>query len=108
MAMDLVGKKPLTASMPGPWLAGSKTMRSRFFPGGPAAFGINVFKVREVGRNAAYHQDRICRKVLKGCRLRGNVIPVLSLVNFLEHQDGSIERGKTMMVAEYSKRTLGF
>ncbi|MFB0934654.1 MAG: chemotaxis protein, partial [Propionivibrio sp.] len=40
--------------------------------------------------------------------LRGNVIPVLSLVSFLEHQDQPIERGKTMMVAEYSKRTLGF
>ena len=40
--------------------------------------------------------------------LRGNVIPVLSLVNFLEHKDEPIERGKTMMVAEYSKRTLGF
>jgi two-component system chemotaxis response regulator CheV len=40
--------------------------------------------------------------------LRGNVIPVLSLVNFLDHKDEPIERGKTMMVAEYSKRTLGF
>jgi two-component system chemotaxis response regulator CheV len=41
--------------------------------------------------------------------LRGNVIPVLSLVRiFLEHKDEPIERGKTMMVAEYSKRTLGF
>lgn len=40
--------------------------------------------------------------------LRGNVIPVLSLVSFLDHQGQPVERGKTMMVAEYSKRTLGF
>ena len=40
--------------------------------------------------------------------LRGNVIPVLSLVNFLDLKDKPVERGQTMMVAEYSKRTLGF
>ncbi len=39
--------------------------------------------------------------------LRGNVIPVLSLAPFL-HLDTQPGRGKTMMVAEYSKRTLGF
>ena len=40
--------------------------------------------------------------------LRGNVIPVLSLISFLDHKDQPLEHGKTMMVAEYSKRTLGF
>jgi two-component system chemotaxis response regulator CheV len=40
--------------------------------------------------------------------LRGNVIPVLSLISFLDHQDTPHEYGRTMMVAEYSKRTLGF
>ena len=40
--------------------------------------------------------------------LRGNVIPVLSLSSFLELDHPPTELGKSMMVAEYSKRTLGF
>ena len=39
--------------------------------------------------------------------LRGNVIPVLSLAPFMQ-LDAPAGLGKTMMVAEYSKRTLGF
>lgn len=39
--------------------------------------------------------------------LRGNVIPVLSLAPFMQLEAPS-GLGKTMMVAEYSKRTLGF
>jgi two-component system chemotaxis response regulator CheV len=40
--------------------------------------------------------------------LRGNVIPVLSLAPFLQLEGRPPGLGKTMMVAEYSKRTLGF
>jgi two-component system chemotaxis response regulator CheV len=40
--------------------------------------------------------------------LRGNVIPVLSLSSFLDLENPQHELGKSMMVAEYSKRTLGF
>jgi two-component system chemotaxis response regulator CheV len=40
--------------------------------------------------------------------LRGNVIPVLSLAPFMELDGVPPGLGKTMMVAEYSKRTLGF
>jgi two-component system, chemotaxis family, chemotaxis protein CheV len=40
--------------------------------------------------------------------LRGNVIPVLSLAAFMQLDGTPPGLGKTMMVAEYSKRTLGF
>jgi two-component system chemotaxis response regulator CheV len=72
-------------------------------------FGINVFKVREVGRTPHITKTPNMPRGVEGLiSLRGNVIPVLSLVNFLEHKDLVPGLGKTMMVAEYSKRTLGF
>ena len=73
-------------------------------------FGINVFKVREV--NSAPHITKtpnMPQGVEGLVSLRGNVIPVLSLVSFLDdthEKPGTL--GKTMMVAEYSQRTLGF
>jgi two-component system chemotaxis response regulator CheV len=72
-------------------------------------FGINVFKVREVGRTPHITRTPNMPRGVEGLvSLRGNVIPVLSLISFLEHDDVPVERGQTMMVAEYSKRTLGF
>ena len=72
-------------------------------------FGINVFKVREVGRTPHITKTPNMPRGVEGLvSLRGNVIPVLSLVNFLDLKDKPVERGQTMMVAEYSKRTLGF
>ena len=72
-------------------------------------FGINVFKVREVGRTPHITRTPNMPKGVEGLvSLRGNVIPVLSLVSFLQPQDAPVAQGKTMMVAEYSKRTLGF
>jgi len=91
-------------------LAGSNKMEILLFSlGTRETFGINVFKVREVGRTPHITRTPNMPHGVEGLvSLRGNVIPVLSLVNFLDHGGEPIERGKTMMVAEYSKRTLGF
>ncbi|MDP1606814.1 MAG: chemotaxis protein, partial [Rhodocyclaceae bacterium] len=40
--------------------------------------------------------------------LRGNVIPVVSLAQVMQLADAPPGRGGSMMVTEYSKRTLGF
>jgi two-component system chemotaxis response regulator CheV len=91
-------------------LAGSNQMEILLFSlGTRETFGINVFKVREVGRTPHITKTPNMPRGVEGLiSLRGNVIPVLSLVNFLEHKDLVPGLGKTMMVAEYSKRTLGF
>ena len=91
-------------------LAGSNKMEILLFSlGTRETFGINVFKVREVGRTPHITKTPNMPRGVEGLvSLRGNVIPVLALVDFLEHKDEPVERGKTMMVAEYSKRTLGF
>ena len=111
MAMDLVEKKNLLDSVDARTrLAGSNKMEILLFSlGTRETFGINVFKVREVGRTPHITKTPNMPKGVEGLvSLRGNVIPVLSLVSFLDHQGQPVERGKTMMVAEYSKRTLGF
>ena len=111
MAMDLVEKKNLLDSVDARTrLAGSNKMEILLFSlGTRETFGINVFKVREVGRTPHITRTPNMPKGVEGLvSLRGNVIPVLSLVSFLDHQDKPVEQDKTMMVAEYSKRTLGF
>lgn len=111
MTMDVVEKKNLLDGVDARTrLAGSNKMEILLFSlGTRETFGINVFKVREVGRTPHITRTPNMPRGVEGLvSLRGNVIPVLSLISFLEHQDESIERGKTMMVAEYSKRTLGF
>ncbi len=91
-------------------LAGSNKMEILLFSlGTRETFGINVFKVREVGRTPNITKTPNMPHGVEGfVSLRGNVIPVLSLACFLGRDEGPSERGKTMMVAEYSKRTLGF
>ena len=112
MTMDVVEKKSLLDGVDARTrLAGSNKMEILLFSlGTRETFGINVFKVREVGRTPHITRTPNMPRGVEGLvSLRGNVIPVLSLINFLEHhQTVSGERGKTMMVAEYSKRTLGF
>jgi len=111
MTMDLVEKKNLLDGVDARTrLAGSNKMEILLFSlGTRETFGINVFKVREVGRTPHITRTPNMPRGVEGLvSLRGNVIPVLSLISFLEHHDEPIERGKTMMVAEYSKRTLGF
>lgn len=91
-------------------LAGSNQMEILLFSlGTRETFGINVFKVREVGRTPHITKTPNMPRGVEGLiSLRGNVIPVLSLSSFLDLEDPPSELGKTMMVAEYSKRTLGF
>ena len=109
--MDLAERKNLLEGVDARTrLAGSNKMEILLFSlGTRETFGINVFKVREVGRTPHITKTPNMPRGVEGLiSLRGNVIPVLSLISFLEHHDQVREYGKTMMVAEYSKRTLGF
>ena len=109
--MDMADKKNLLEGVDARTrLAGSNKMEILLFSlGTRETFGINVFKVREVGRTPHITKTPNMPRGVEGLvSLRGNVIPVLSLVNFLDHKDVTPGLGKTMMVAEYSRRTLGF
>jgi len=109
--MDMADKKNLLESIDARTrLAGSNKMEILLFSlGTRETFGINVFKVREVGRTPHITKTPNMPRGVEGLiSLRGNVIPVLSLVSFLGHEEMPSGLGKTMMVAEYSKRTLGF
>ncbi|MDR3055319.1 MAG: chemotaxis protein [Zoogloeaceae bacterium] len=111
MATELAERKGLLDSVDARTrMAGSNKMEILLFSlGTRETFGINVFKVREVGRTPHITRTPNMPKGVEGLvSLRGNVIPVLSLFNFLDHQEEPKEMGKTMMVAEYSKKTLGF
>lgn len=110
--MDMTESKTLLDSIDARTrLAGSNKMEVLLFNlGTREIFGINVFKVREVGRTPHITKTPNMPRGVEGLiSLRGNVIPVLSLAAFMDLQ-GQPEPGlgKTMMVAEYSKRTLGF
>jgi two-component system chemotaxis response regulator CheV len=92
-------------------LAGSNQMEILLFSlGTNETFGINVFKVREVGRTPHITKTPNMPRGVEGLvSLRGNVIPVLSLASFLDLEaPPSPSLATSMMVAEYSKRTLGF
>jgi two-component system chemotaxis response regulator CheV len=72
-------------------------------------FGINVFKVREVSKTPMITKAPNMPEGVEGLiSLRGNVIPVLQLARVMGLSDAPNERGGSMMVTEYSKRTLGF
>nr|MBL8412380.1 chemotaxis protein CheV [Dechloromonas sp.] len=109
--MDLVENKNLLDSVDARTrLAGSNKMEILLFSlGTREIFGINVFKVREVGRTPHITKTPNMPRGVEGLiSLRGNVIPVLSLAPFMQLDGVPSGLGKTMMVAEYSKRTLGF
>lgn len=109
--MDMAEKQNLLESVDARTrLAGSNQMEILLFSlGTKELFGINVFKVREVGRTPHITRTPNMPKGVEGLvSLRGNVIPVLSLSSFLDLDNPPEERGGSMMVAEYSKRTLGF
>ena len=109
--MDLVENKNLLDSIDARTrLAGSNKMEILLFSlGTREVFGINVFKVREVGRTPRITKTPNMQRGVEGLiSLRGNVIPVLSLAPFMQLEGVPPGLGKTMMVAEYSKRTLGF
>jgi two-component system chemotaxis response regulator CheV len=90
-------------------LAGSNRMEILLFSLGTGeTFGINVFKVREVSKTPFVTKAPNMPAGVEGLiSLRGNVIPVISLGRAL-NLPGVAGRAGSMMVTEYSKRTLGF
>ncbi|MBI4995878.1 MAG: chemotaxis protein CheV [Rhodocyclales bacterium] len=91
-------------------LAGSNRMEILLFSlGTHETFGINVFKVREVSKTPTITKAPNMPAGVEGLiSLRGNVIPVLSLAKVMGLPDAPRGLGGSMMVTEYSKRTLGF
>jgi two-component system chemotaxis response regulator CheV len=91
-------------------LAGSNRMEILLFElGTHEIFGINVFKVREVSKTPAITKAPNMPSGVEGLiSLRGNVIPVVSLSKAMGLHDATAGLGPSMMVTEYSKRTLGF
>ncbi len=91
-------------------LAGSNRMEILLFSlGTQEIFGINVFKVREVSRTPFITKAPNMPVGVEGLiSLRGNVIPVLALAKVMGIADPGDPLGESMMVTEYSKRTLGF
>ena len=91
-------------------LAGSNRMEILLFSlGTHETFGINVFKVREVSQTPTITKAPNMPGGVEGLiSLRGNVIPVISLSQVMNLTDAPAARGGSMMVTEYSKRTLGF
>lgn len=91
-------------------LAGSNRMEILLFSlGTHETFGINVFKVREVSKTPTITKAPNMPLGVEGLiSLRGNVIPVLSLAKVMGLLDAPPGLGDSMMVTEYSKRTLGF
>jgi two-component system, chemotaxis family, chemotaxis protein CheV len=91
-------------------LAGSNRMEILLFSlGTHELFGINVFKVREVSKTPTITKAPNMPAGVEGLiSLRGNVIPVLSLSKVMRLADAPEGLGESMMVTEYSKRTLGF
>lgn len=91
-------------------LAGSNRMEILLFSlGTTEIFGINVFKVREVSTTPIITKAPNMPIGVEGLiSLRGNVIPVLSLARILGLESSGDTLGNSMMVTEYSKRTLGF
>ncbi|MCX7896707.1 MAG: chemotaxis protein [Rhodocyclaceae bacterium] len=91
-------------------LAGSNRMEILLFSlGTHETFGINVFKVREVSKTPEITKTPHMPHGVEGLvSLRGNVIPVLSLAKVMHLADAPSGLPPTMMVTEYSKRTLGF
>jgi len=91
-------------------LAGSNRMEILLFSLGTGeTFGINVFKVREVSAAPFITRAPNMPVGVEGLiSLRGNVIPVISLAKVLGLTQPGDALGASMMVTEYSKRTLGF
>ncbi len=89
-------------------LAGTNKMEILLFSlGSGEKFGINVFKVKEVCQAGKITRTPNMPAGVEGIvSLRGHVMPVLSLANFMGVYPG--ERHQTMMVAEYSNHILGF
>ena len=91
-------------------LVGSSCIEILLFSlGTRETFAINVFKVREVSRTPQITRTPNMPHGVEGLiSLRGNIIPVLSMANIMNLPATSSKQDSSMMVVEYSKRTIGF
>ncbi len=91
-------------------LAGSNKMEILLFSlGGHEIFGINVFKVREVTNTPKITKTPNVPNGVQGfISLRGNIIPVIALANFINAGESSISSDETLIVTEFSRHTQGF
>ncbi len=91
-------------------LAGSNKMEILLFSlGTQEHFGINVFKVREVTNAMKVTRTPNMPAGVAGIvSLRGHIIPVLDLSNYMNLDNARDYERATMMVTEYSRHTLGF
>ncbi len=89
-------------------LAGTNKMEILLFSlGGTEKFGINVFKIKEVCKVGKITRTPNMPNGVDGIvSLRGHVMPVLNLANFMGIRPA--ENHKTMMVAEFNTHILGF
>ncbi len=89
-------------------LAGTNKMEILLFSlGTDEKFGINVFKVKEVSHAGKITRTPNMPRGVDGIvSLRGHVMPVLNLAEFMGMSPASKHR--TMMVAEYNTHILGF
>lgn len=91
-------------------LAGSNKMEILLFSlGTHEIFGINVFKVREVTHTPYITKTPNVPIGVEGfISLRGNIIPVISLTNFIKLGDTNECSNQTLIVTEFSRHTQGF
>ncbi|MBI5626125.1 MAG: chemotaxis protein CheV [Nitrosomonadales bacterium] len=89
-------------------LAGTNKMEILLFGlGSSEKFGINVFKVKEVCQAGKITRTPNMPDGVDGIvSLRGHVMPVLNLANFMGMHPA--EKHQTMMVAEFNNHILGF
>lgn len=89
-------------------LAGTNKMEILLFSlGSNEKFGINVFKVKEVCQAGKITRTPNMPNGVDGIvSLRGHVMPVLNLANFMAMPNG--DKHGTMLVAEYNRHILGF
>lgn len=89
-------------------LAGSNKMEILLFSlGSDEKFGINVFKVKEVCQAEKITRTPNMPRGVDGIvSLRGHVMPVLNLANFMGIPP--TDQHQTMMVAEFNNHILGF
>ncbi len=91
-------------------LAGSNKMEILLFSlGSNEIFGINVFKVREVTHTPYITRTPNVPAGVEGfISLRGNIIPVISLTNFINLGTNAQSSNSTLIVTEFSRHTQGF
>ena len=89
-------------------LAGTNKMEILLFSlGSNEKFGINVFKVKEVCQIGKITRTPNMPGGVDGIiSLRGHVMPVLNLANFMGMNPAS--KHETMLVAEFNRHILGF